>query len=284
MGVSLSRPYHVAAMADPVLFRSEDGLMVPTGLTRGGWSDGAQHGSPPAGLLARAVERQPTSVPMQVVRLTVDLFREVPLTPLRIETEVLREGLRIQLVQARLLAGSRRVGQAEGLKIRMADLGPGAAEIGILVKGVEPPAPGPDQLEVLDWREVFGDDRELPRFHKDAVEIRTVDRSFVEPVEGVSWFRLKARLVEGEELTPFQRVALVSDLANGNSQALDPRRWLFVNPDLTLYLHRYPAGEWLGMRSRAAQSPNGIGVTDSVIYDQRGPVGRINQAQLIDHR
>ncbi|MGA7272524.1 MAG: thioesterase family protein [Acidimicrobiia bacterium] len=271
-------------MADPALFRSEDGFMVPTGLTRGGWSDEAQHGSPPVGLLARAVERQPTSVPMQVVRLTVDLFREVPLTPLSIETEVLREGLRIQLVQVRLLAGSRQVGQAQGLKIRMADLGPAAGEIGVPEATVEVPAPGPEELEVLDWREVFGDDQELPRFHNDAVEIRTVDHSFVEPVVGVSWFRLKVRLVEDEELTPFQRVALVSDLANGNSQALDPRRWLFVNPDLTLYLHRYPIGEWLCMRSGVAQSPNGIGVTDSVLYDQGGPVGRINQAQLIDHR
>lgn len=258
--------------------------MVPTELTRGGWSDQAQHGSPPAGILARAIEREPTSVPMQVVRLTIDLFREVPLTPLRIETEVVREGLRIQLVLARLFAGARQVGQAEGLKIRVADLGSAAKEIGGESSAASPPVPDPDQLEVMDWREVFGDDRELPRFHKDGVEIRTVGRSFVEPVVGVSWFRLKVRLVKDEELTPFQRAALVADLANGNSQALDPRRWLFVNPDLTLYLHRYPSGEWLGMRSGVSQAPNGIGVTDSIVYDRQGPVGRINQAQLIDRR
>lgn len=269
---------------DPILFRSEGGLMVPTELTRGGWSDEAQHGSPPAGILGRAIEREPTSVPMQVVRMTVDLFREVPLAPLSIETEVLREGLRIQLVQARLFDGARQVGQAEGLKIRIADLG---AE----VEGIRRPAPtwptppDPEELEVLDWREAFGaDDRDLPRFHKDGVEIRTVGGSFAEPVVGLSWFRLKVRLVEDEELTPFQRVALFSDLANGNSQALDPRRWMFVNPDLTIYLHRYPAGEWLGMRSDVAQTAYGIGVTDSTLFDRRGAIGHVNQAQLIDRR
>ncbi len=269
---------------DPVLFRSEAGLLVPTELTRGGWSDEAQHGGPPAGILARAIEREPTSVPMQVVRLTVDLFREVPLTPLSIETEVVREGLRIQLVRARLLAGVRQVGEGLGLKVRVADLGSSAGEIGAGSSSEGPPAPDPGHLEVMDWREVFGDDRELPRFHKDGIEIRTVGGSFAEPVVGVSWFKLKLRLMEDEELTPFQRAALVADLANGNSQALDPRRWLFVNPDLTLYLHRYPAGEWLGMRSGASQAPNGIGVTDSIVFDRHGPVGRVSQAQLIEHR
>jgi hypothetical protein len=269
---------------DPVLFRSEAGLLVPTELTRGGWSDGAQHGSPPAGILARAIEREPTSVPMQVVRLTVDLFREVPLSPLSIETEVVREGLRIQLVRARLLAGTRPVGEALGLKIRVADLGPSAGEIGIGSSPEWTPVPDPDELEVMDWREVFGDDQALPRFHKEGVEIRTVGRSFAEPVVGVSWFRPRVRLMEDEELTAFQRIALVADLANGNSQALDPRRWLFVNPDLTLYLHRYPVGEWVGMRSGVNQAPNGIGVTDSLVFDRHGPVGRVGQAQLIDHR
>ena len=124
----------------------------------------------------------------------------------------------------------------------------------------------------------------MPRFHTDAVEIRTIDDSFVEPVPGQTWFRLLLPLLDNEEITPFQRVATMADLANGNAQSLDPQRWLFVNPDITLYLHRLPEGEWIGMRSVVQQETAGVGMTDTVVYDQRGRVGRILQAQLLDLR
>jgi hypothetical protein len=39
---------------------------------------------------------------MQVSRLTVEIFRVIPLVPLRIETEIVREGKKIQTVQARV--------------------------------------------------------------------------------------------------------------------------------------------------------------------------------------
>lgn len=267
----------------PALFQLRDGEFVPDPLTRGGWSDAAQHGSPPSGILARAVEQFPTAVPMQVVRFTVDLFRQVPLDPLTIDTEVLREGRRIQVVRARLHAGSVQVGQAVALKIRTSEPG----FVGELT-GTGPAddvlEPGPEDLPVLDWRDTFGSGVDMARFHTDAVEIRTIDDSFVEPVPGRSWFRLCLPLIGGEELTPFQRVATMADLANGNAQALDPQRWLFVNPDITLYLHRPPEGEWIGMKSLAQHEAHGIGMTDTVLYDRRGRVGRILQAQLLDRR
>ena len=41
---------------------------------------------------------------MRIARVTVDLMRPVPVAPLTIETEVLREGRKIQLCGVRLLA------------------------------------------------------------------------------------------------------------------------------------------------------------------------------------
>lgn len=260
------------------LFTVDEGRIVPTGLCRGGWSDTAQHGSPPSGILARALEQVPTSVPMQVVRFTIDLFREVPLTPLTILTEVIREGRRIQVVEARLSAGGLEVGRATALKIRTTSLE--------TVPTVEDPLtlPPPDSLEPLDWVDHFGGPADLERFHTHAVEVRTVGRSFLEAAPGRSWFRLRVPLLDGHEMTPFQRVATLADMANGNSQVLDPRQWLYVNPDITLYLTRLPIGEWIGMHSEARPRPSGIGTTRSLVYDERGVIGHIGQAQIVDQR
>lgn len=265
------------------LFVVDGDALIPSELTRGGWSDEAQHGSPPAGIMARAIERVPTAGPMQVVRFTIDLFREVPLAPLRIETEVIRDGRRIQVVEARLFHDDRELGRATALKIRVAEQG------GDELRGTrgEDPLPTerhPEDLPLLDLRSFFGGDETLLRFHTDAIEIRSSEDSFVRPVVGESWFRLKVDLVEGETVTPLQRAAIMSDLSNGNSQALDPKRWLYVNPDTTLYLHRLPDGEWVGMRSWVDQVSTGIGVNESAVYDLKGRFGHINQAQLIERR
>lgn len=265
------------------LFSFDGVVLVPGPLTRGGWSDEAQHGSPPTGIMARAVELVPPPVPMQVVRFTVDLFREVPLRPLELKTDVLREGRRIQVVEATLSERGQLLGKAVALKIRTTDL-EGGEELTGTGPPDRPPEPGPEDLPVLDWRGLFGEDSGLARFHTDGVEIRTVDDSFVRPAEGRSWFRLRTALVDDEEVTPFQRVAITADLANGNSQALDPRRWLFINPDITVYIERLPIGEWLGMRSVVRQEPVGVGVTSSVVFDRSGRVGQVNQAQIIQRR
>lgn len=267
-------------MPDSLFDLDPAGRLLPSELTRGGWSDDAQHGSPPSGVLARAIEMVPTSAPMIVARLTIDLFRAVPLVPLVVETNVLRDGRRIQVVEARLVAEDVEVGRAVALKIRQSSVDlPGAGNA-----GEEVFEPGPDELSELDWADQFGLTSDLTRFHTDAVEIRSVDRSFATGQRGRSWFRLRYPLVAGEELTPFQRVATMADVSNGNSSALDPREWLFVNPDITIYLHRLPVGEWVAMDSVSRQSPDGHGVTDTLLFDTSGPIGRVLQAQLLDRR
>ena len=55
---------------------------------------------------------------MRVARLTVDLMRPVPVAPLTIETELLREGRKIQLVSVRLLAAGTEVVRATVLRVR----------------------------------------------------------------------------------------------------------------------------------------------------------------------
>ncbi len=99
-----------------------------------------QHGSAPASLVAWAAERIPTPVPMHVARVTIDLMRPVPVAPLTLETEVLREGRKIQLCAVRLLADGVLTVGATVLKIKSQadELPPEATEPALEL-------PGPDQ-------------------------------------------------------------------------------------------------------------------------------------------
>ena len=261
------------------LFVPNGGVFEPTGLTRSYWSASAQHGGPPVGLLARAIEQVPTSNPMQVVRLTVDLYRPVPIdTPVHAETRVVKDGRRIQVVDASLLAEGRAVARASALKIR-------TSEIALRPSPVAwQPPPGPYEAEAISWPRTGAAESDLEFFHIHAIEVRTVDGSLFKPGEGLSWVRLAVPVVEGEPTTPFVATATLSDVGNGNAMALDGRTWLYVNPDLGLALHRIPVGEWLGMRSVAHQHPSGIGLADSQLFDTTGPVGRVVQSQIVEPR
>src|SRR4029078_10803366 len=85
----------------------------------GPWDPSMQHGSPPAALVVWAAEKIPTQVAMRVARVTVDLMRPVPVAPLTVESEVLREGRKIQLCAVRLLAQGVVVVSATVLKIKV---------------------------------------------------------------------------------------------------------------------------------------------------------------------
>ncbi|MCP4519996.1 MAG: thioesterase family protein, partial [Delftia sp.] len=80
--------------------------------TGGPWSAEHQHGGAVSALMARALEAVPTPVQMRLARISLDMFRGVPLEDLRVETRIIRAGLRIQAIEARLLHGDHPVAHA----------------------------------------------------------------------------------------------------------------------------------------------------------------------------
>jgi hypothetical protein len=68
------------------------------------------------------------------------------------------------------------------------------------------------------------------------------------------------------------------------SSRLDIDRWLFINTDLTLHLHRQPTGEWFALDAETVIGPTGAGSTGSVLHDVTGPVGRGAQSLLVRPR
>src|SRR5512140_1070348 len=122
------------------IFRVANDHVIVSPDAAGPWDPSMQHGSAPSALAVWAAERIPTKSPMRIARVTIDLMRPVPLAELTVETEVLREGRKIQLCAVRLLAGNVVVVGATILKIRTQAL---TLPSNVADQPVE--LPGPDQ-------------------------------------------------------------------------------------------------------------------------------------------
>ncbi len=121
-------------------------------------------------------------------------------------------------------------------------------------------------------------------FATDAMDVRFISGAFLEPGPSTAWFRLRHPLVAGEDPTPLQRLAAAADFGNGISAVLPWDRFVFINPDLTIYLERAPVGEWFLLQSETRLGREGIGVSESLISDEHGRVGRATQALLVTPR
>ena len=49
-------------------------------------------------------------------------------------------------------------------------------------------------------------------------------------------------------------------------------------------LHRQPVGEWVCLDAVTHPQPHGIGLAESAIFDETGPIGRSTQTLLIAPR
>jgi hypothetical protein len=221
-------------------------------------------------LAGRAMEASPSPVEMRIVRLTVEFLRPVPLAPLTVQVRQVRPGRRIQVLEATVSGPDGEAARATGLRIRTA-----RTEVPADIEA--PPAPAPEQLG--PWTRSWS---ELDAFHSHGVEIRPVDGESMSP--GSVWIRAQVPIIEGEELTPLQRALAAADFPNGVSLRLDPARYLSINPDLTVHLHREPEGEWVHLAARTFASPDGTGVAEGVLSDLRGRFGRSTQSLILEPR
>lgn len=111
-----------------------------------------------------------------------------------------------------------------------------------------------------------------------------VTGSVMEPGPSVVWMRPTVDLVDGEQISPIQRLMACVDSASGVSAALDPGQWAFLNTELTVHVLRPPIGEWLCLQAETALSSGAVGLATSVVYDEQGLVARSSQALLVAKR
>ena len=80
------------------------------------------------------------------------------------------------------------------------------------------------------------------------------------------------------------RICAAADFPNGISNVVEPTKITYVNPDLTIYVHRLPVGEWVLLDAKTWLEPHGTGVAEGALYDRHGRLGRSTQSLLVEAR
>lgn len=254
------------------IFRVDGDRVIVSPQAAGPWDPSMQHGSAPASLVVWAAEAIPAAVPMRIARVTIDLMRPVPLKPLTLETEVLREGRKIQLCAVRLRAGGVLAVAASVLKVRL-DATPLPPDVGGPQVELPSPESSPeDPAQFSNSPFVTG------------MQLRAARGKFGVPGPGAIWYRVVRPLVEGEAVSQAMRAVVAADFCNGTSAALDFRHWMFLNADLTVSMAREPVGEWILLDAESWIGPEGTGLAMARLADRRGYFGRAAQSLVIEKR
>lgn len=245
---------------------------VPTELTRGPWDPDAQHAGPPSALLGRALERHEADGERMVGRVTFEILRPIPIAPLSTSVRTLRGGRSVELLEAILSDERGEVMRANAWRLRTR-----AVDLPDLPR--EPAPPGPEEGAERDF---FPTGQEVG--YHTAIDLRFLSGGFMEVGAARVWMRLRVAVVEGEEPSPLQRVLAAADSGNGVSAVLDYRRFVFINTDLSVHLHRMPAGEWVLLDAVTVPEPHGVGMAESALYDEHGRIGRAVQTLMVAER
>ena len=263
-------------MSADAVFQLDGERFLPTSLAVGPWGPDRLHGGPVLGLLARAIERIAADPQLVLARLTVDLFRAVPLAALSVRAQVVQRSRRLSIVQAAVFVEETEYARASAMLLAPSD-----------VEDLHPawPVPqGPDGLATESlMRGMTG--AVGPGFHT-MIETRWPPRAEGQPL--AVWFRLPVPLVAGETSTALQRMVALSDFANAiasiGARERDDNTLPYINTDTSLYLWRKPEGEWFALQEQLTRAASGVGVAESTLYDARGPLGRALQARLAYRR
>jgi hypothetical protein len=216
-----------------------------------------------AGLVAWATERDHADGDFQPARLTVDMFRAVPLEPITATTSVVRAGHRVKVIDVSLRQGTLEVSRGSVVLLRRGESPPGSVSAAPVWD-----APNPDSLPVLEggppWetRPIGGDGRSFGR---------------------AAWVRERSAFMEGESHSPFLRAALASDVTNLLANSGD-RGLGYINADVTLYLARSPMGEWIGCEATDHGDTAGVAFGSSSLYDRDGRIGHVALCAVADAR
>ena len=247
-----------------------DGRYEPTRATESPWDRDAQHGGPPAALLAHLID-ETVGEGLRLARLSIDFLGPIPRRELAVSVEPVKPGRRVWLSEARMAVAERTVAIARTWHIAT--------------------GPRPPIEDELTWAPMLPAAQEQRYFHGltdwgygEAIEWRFTEGGYDTPGRTGVWTRVRLPLIAGEPIMPLARTLIVADSANGLSTTLPIAEWWSIPPGMTTTLMRPPAGEWVHLSSHTRLADDGIGIAHADLHDEDGFLGEVAQPLLISRR
>jgi hypothetical protein len=242
---------------------------IPTPASNGPWDPKSLHGRVIIGLLAHVIEQRHGADEFVPARLTVDMFRLPGFAPIEIKSKIVRDGLRIRVVEAEFFSGGVSMARASCQLLRKTQNPEGTVW--------SPP----------NWQVPAPADIPAPTDPRLGMNGKWTTRPIIGAMGSVGprrlWMSEVRDLVEGSAPTPFVRVAVAADFAspfaNAGEQGLG-----YINSDVTLYLHRLPVTEWIGFEVVNHHASDGIAIGECWLYDEQGPIGTSTVAALAQRK
>lgn len=246
-----------------------DDRYMPTALSSGSWREDELHLAPVAGLVIHHMERwrRENADPSLVFsRFSMDILGQIHREEISLSTEVLRPGRTIQLIETTAVIAGRATIRARAWLLKKGDT---ASVEGHEYDPIPPREECEDVTGNLGWTGGWIE------------ALKAAQAPGRKPGRNRSWITSDYPLVQGEDAEPLAEFCKYLDTANGLAVRAKPGEWAFPNVDLTFHLFREPKGILVGLDTRVAFGPDGIGITSSVVHDAEGPVGFLNQSLTV---
>lgn len=263
-------PYTVNPAETDCYFIAEGGDRYrPTDLSGGAWRDDELHLAPVAGLVIHHMERwRRANVDPALVfsRFSLDVLGQIGRSEITLSTEVLRPGRTIELIETTAVIAGRITIRARGWLLQTSDT---TAVEGHEFEPIPPVSECEDTTGKLGW----------PGGWINSLSAAEAPGRY--PGRNRIWVNTEIPLVRGKQAEPLAEFCKYLDTCNGLAVRQDPGTWMFPNVDLTFHLFRQPVGNRMGFDTRVAFGSSGIGLTSSVIHDEQGPVGTLEQSLTV---
>ncbi len=248
----------------------DDGWILGNDAARGPWAKNGCHGGPVAGILARAAEQEVAD--KQLVRITIDLCRPVPLDGFKITYSHTHAGRNVSRGTLQLKNKDDSIcATASTLFLPSEDIGDVKTTAIDTPKFAEASAFAFPKIVASHGHSTFADHVVLACKGEWRNGPNTI------------WMRAP-RLLAHEELSGFQTICPLSDCCNGFSRNEEVQSVSFINPDLSIQLHRLPTSDWIGAKFSSQWESNGIGLASALLFDDVGPIGAAQQIVFLQRQ
>ncbi|WP_027020754.1 thioesterase family protein [Corynebacterium sputi] len=266
-------------MTNSYFVRTGPNDFTGTEFTGGGWNPAEQHVAPGFGLIAHVLQQdfaeRRGDDPLQMSRVSFDIYGVYAVGPVSVETRVLRPGRTIELVEATLSAGGRAAIVARAWFTARFDTD-SLTDVNL------PTIPPRTDMPTWDITEEW-DGKFLTTVDSHRM-VRSAGHSERSGKGVMAWLRAGLPVVAGEEQSTTTTLFSILDTTNGIGVLASPSEVAFPNLDLTVHLIREPAPDvdgWFGFDTSVSFGPTGLGLTQSVVQDECGPVAVSSQGLTV---